>query len=70
MNCTSCGNENAPGNRYCGMCGRELSRPISGRERRRVTVVFVDLAKFSTITIATRASGTKPSGPNARPLGP
>jgi len=50
VNCTSCGNENAPGNRYCGMCGRELSRPISGRERRRVTVVFVDLAKFSTIT--------------------
>ena len=32
------------------MCGLELGRPLSGRERRRVTVVFIDLARFSTIT--------------------
>jgi class 3 adenylate cyclase len=50
MTCTACGNENVAGNRYCGMCGRELGRPQSGRERRRVSVVFIDLAKFSTIT--------------------
>lgn len=50
MTCQACGNENPPGNRYCGMCGRELGRPLSGRERRRVSVVFIDLARFSTIT--------------------
>jgi len=38
--------------RYCGMCGRELaSHAGSGeRERRRVSVVFVDLMGFSTLT--------------------
>ena len=38
--------------RYCGMCGRALAtRPASGeRERRRVSVVFVDLMGFSTLT--------------------
>lgn len=50
VTCSACGNDNVAGNRYCGMCGRELGRPLSGRERRRVSVVFIDLAKFSTIT--------------------
>ena len=50
VTCTACGNESAAGNRYCGMCGRELGKPLSGRERRRVSIVFIDLAKFSTIT--------------------
>jgi class 3 adenylate cyclase len=36
--------------RYCGMCGRPLSAPTDERERRRVSVVFVDLAGFSSIT--------------------
>ena len=38
--------------RYCGMCGLALAtRPVSGeRERRRVSVVFVDLMGFSTLT--------------------
>ena len=38
--------------RFCGMCGRPLvARPTSGeRERRRVSVVFVDLMGFSTLT--------------------
>ena len=36
--------------RFCGMCGAALVRPISGRERRRVSTVFVDLAGFSRLT--------------------
>ena len=41
-----------PGMRFCGLCGRELvQRSGSGeRERRRVSVVFVDLMGFSTLT--------------------
>lgn len=50
VKCSSCGNVNPQANRFCGMCGLELGRPLSGRERRRVTVVFIDLARFSTIT--------------------
>ena len=35
--------------RFCGMCGASLSGPVE-RERRRVSVVFVDLMGFSTLT--------------------
>lgn len=36
--------------RYCGMCGRALDGTSSRRERRRVSVVFVDVAAFSDLT--------------------
>src|SRR5690606_4585 len=36
--------------RLCGMCGTELTRDVSARERRRVTSVFIDMAGFSTLT--------------------
>lgn len=36
--------------RYCGMCGRPLGAPSEERERRRVSVLFVDLTGFSTLT--------------------
>ena len=38
--------------RFCGMCGRPLVAPAASgeRERRRVSVVFVDLMGFSTLT--------------------
>jgi class 3 adenylate cyclase len=36
--------------RFCGMCGRPLDAAAPGRERRRVSVVFVDLAAFSDLT--------------------
>jgi class 3 adenylate cyclase len=34
---------------FCGMCGSPLTVG-SGRERRRVTVVFIDLASFTSLT--------------------
>ena len=36
--------------RFCGMCGRPLEAAAPGRERRRVSVVFIDLASFSDLT--------------------
>jgi len=48
--CTACGTPNPAGMRFCGMCGTELARQMTARERRRVSVVFVDLAAFSTLT--------------------
>jgi class 3 adenylate cyclase len=36
--------------RYCGMCGRAFTAGAAERERRRVSVVFVDLTGFSTLT--------------------
>lgn len=36
--------------RYCGMCGVPLAKSVSGRERRKVSCVFIDLAEFSTLT--------------------
>ncbi len=50
MRCASCGSASAPGMRFCGMCGRPLGAPIEERERRRVSVLFVDLTGFSTLT--------------------
>ncbi len=50
MTCPSCNAENLPGMRFCGMCGSALLPQLSGRERRRVTVVFVDLVGFSSLT--------------------
>lgn len=50
MRCTACATENAPGMRFCGMCGRPLGSAADERERRRVSVVFVDMTGFSTLT--------------------
>lgn len=50
MNCPSCGAPHAAGMRFCGMCGTTLVRHASRRERRRVSVVFIDLAAFTTLT--------------------
>jgi class 3 adenylate cyclase len=36
--------------RFCGMCGRPLEAAAPGRERRRVSVLFIDLASFSDLT--------------------
>ena len=36
--------------RYCGMCGRSLATHDRERERRRVSVLFIDLMGFSTLT--------------------
>jgi class 3 adenylate cyclase len=50
MNCASCGAVNSPQSRYCAMCGEQL-RSAGGRERRRVSVVFIDLTAFTTLTL-------------------
>lgn len=49
MHCSNCGAPHALGMRYCGMCGSMLAAPVE-RERRRVSVVFIDLMGFSTLT--------------------
>ena len=50
MTCPSCHAANPPNMRFCGMCGAPLAaRPVE-RERRRVSVVFIDLAGFTTLT--------------------
>jgi class 3 adenylate cyclase len=50
MRCVACGSGNANGMRFCGMCGRPLAPSSGERERRRVSVLFVDLMGFSTLT--------------------
>ncbi len=50
MTCPTCGTLNPAGMRYCGMCGRALDGTSASRERRRVSVVFVDIAAFSDLT--------------------
>ena len=52
MRCSYCATVAIPGMRFCGMCGRPLvSRgPSAERERRHVSVVFIDLMGFSTLT--------------------
>ncbi|HEX7003888.1 MAG TPA: adenylate/guanylate cyclase domain-containing protein [Trueperaceae bacterium] len=50
MNCASCSTTNPPNARFCIMCGEQL-RPAGSRERRRVTVVFIDLTAFTTLTL-------------------
>lgn len=49
MECTTCGAATVPGTRFCGMCGAPL-KAAARRERRKVSVVFIDLAGFTTIT--------------------
>lgn len=49
MTCPSCNAVNPPSMRFCGMCGSPLTTS-SGRERRRVTVAFIDLASFTSLT--------------------
>lgn len=51
MICSACGTANPTGMRYCGMCGVPLDRQAgAARERRRVTMLFVDLSGFSGLT--------------------
>jgi class 3 adenylate cyclase len=50
VNCTACGAANPPQSRFCAMCGEQL-RSAGSRERRRVSVVFIDLTAFTTLTL-------------------
>ncbi|MEX2535675.1 MAG: adenylate/guanylate cyclase domain-containing protein [Trueperaceae bacterium] len=50
MNCASCNTANPPQARFCIMCGEQL-RTAGSRERRRVSVVFIDLTAFTTLTL-------------------
>src|SRR5690606_19353144 len=50
LTCSACGKLNPEDNRFCGMCGSELTKQPTGRERRRVSVLFIDLVSFSTMT--------------------
>ena len=52
MRCRRCGTVAPAGMRFCGRCGHPLpTHSASGeRERRRVSVIFVDLMGFSTLT--------------------
>ena len=49
MVCSSCGTANPAGFRFCGACAAPLSGPTPSREERRtVTVLFADLAGFTS----------------------
>ncbi|MFL5795863.1 MAG: adenylate/guanylate cyclase domain-containing protein [Actinomycetota bacterium] len=48
--CSSCGQDNPAGFRFCGACGSPLvdaTRPPAGEERKVVTVLFCDLVGFT-----------------------
>src|SRR5919202_1611413 len=47
--CSSCGQENPAGFRFCGGCGSPLAAPSrrAGEERKVVTVLFCDLVGFT-----------------------
>jgi class 3 adenylate cyclase len=47
--CSSCNASNPPDMRFCGRCGRPLEKPLA-RERRNVSIVFVDLCGFTSLT--------------------
>ena len=49
LTCTTCGQENPEGSRFCNACGARLpDAETSGREERRiVTVLFADMAGFT-----------------------
>src|SRR5690349_13696117 len=46
--CASCAGDLPPGARFCPSCGVAAAAPVAG-ERRVVTVVFADLAGFTTM---------------------
>ena len=50
MTCPSCHAATPPNTRFCGMCGAPLAKHPVERERRRVSMVFIDLAGFTTLT--------------------
>ncbi len=53
--CEACGAENPPSNRFCGSCGASLdARPPAtpGDERRWATIVFADVAGFTSLAEA------------------
>jgi adenylate cyclase len=52
--CPSCGAPAEPGQKFCGECGtpldREAAQPQPKEERRLVTVLFADLAGFTSMS--------------------
>lgn len=49
IRCPNCRTPNGAEMRFCGRCGTALQRSLA-RERRNVSVVFIDLCGFSTLT--------------------
>lgn len=50
MRCKECSTTNPKGMNFCGNCGLPLEASELRRERRKVSIVFIDLSGFSTIT--------------------
>ncbi|HUG31571.1 MAG TPA: adenylate/guanylate cyclase domain-containing protein [Acidimicrobiia bacterium] len=54
--CPNCGAENPPDHRFCGTCGTlltdsaQIAEPATAVERRVVSVLFVDLVGFTTLS--------------------
>lgn len=50
MTCSRCGAANSQAAKFCSQCGQQLAPQQLGRERRNVTILFVDLSGFSSLT--------------------
>ncbi|HHO56298.1 MAG TPA: hypothetical protein ENK21_07895, partial [Trueperaceae bacterium] len=50
MRCKECSTINPKGMNFCGNCGLPLEASELRREKRKVSIVFIDLSGFSTIT--------------------
>ncbi len=50
MRCKECSTINPKGMNFCGNCGLPLEATELRRERRKVSIVFIDLSGFSTLT--------------------
>jgi class 3 adenylate cyclase len=48
VGCSRCGEENAPGARFCSSCGAPIGGRARREERKLVSVLFVDLVGFTS----------------------
>jgi len=59
MNCPRCGSPRLPGLRYCGHCGAALDPRDLERERRQVSVLFSDVAGYTSVSEALDAEDVR-----------
>ena len=50
ISCPSCGRDNPDGFRFCGFCSAPLEAPTDAQARKTVTVLFIDLTGFTSMS--------------------